>query len=218
MKFFLDTAEVEKIKAANKLFDLEGITTNPTLIMKAGRDQKEAIQEIATIIKGPISVEGVAEKAEEMIKDAEEFAKWAPNVVVKIPMTEEGIKAVQILKKKGIKTNVTLVFSSTQALIAAKAGADYVSPFVGRLDDIGEDGMQLIRDIVVIYKNYGIKTEVITASVRSPAHVVEAAKAGSHIATIPYAVFEKLFKHELTDKGIQRFYEDYKKTLEAKKS
>ncbi|HLC68903.1 MAG TPA: fructose-6-phosphate aldolase [Candidatus Bilamarchaeaceae archaeon] len=211
MKFFLDTAEIDKIRAANELGLVDGVTTNPTLIMKAGKNHKEAIQEICKIVKGPVSVEGVAEKAEQMVKDAVEFAGWAPNVVAKLPMTTEGMKALRTLKHKGIRTNITLVFSPSQALIVGKLGADMVSPFIGRLDDISQDGMQLIRDIVMIYKNYDIKTEVLVASVRSPTHVMEAAKAGAHIATLPYKVFEQLFKHPLTDKGIEQFYEDYKK-------
>ncbi|MDD5337142.1 MAG: fructose-6-phosphate aldolase [Candidatus ainarchaeum sp.] len=212
MKFFLDTANAEKIRAAVELGMCDGVTTNPTIIMKEGKEHKTAIQEIAKIMKGPLSVEGVGQTAEEMVKEGEEFAKWAPNVVVKVPMTAEGLKAVRMLEKKGIRTNVTLVFSASQALLAAKAGASYASPFVGRLDDISEDGMALIRDIVQIYKNYGYKTEIIVASVRHPIHVVEAAKAGAHIATLPADVFEKLFKHPLTDKGIAQFLEDHKKS------
>ena len=211
MKFFLDTADVEKIKQAAECGLVDGVTTNPTLILKAGRDQKTVIQEIAKIISGPISVEGVGMAAEDMVKEGEEFAKWAKNVVVKVPMTQEGLKAVRILEKKGIRTNVTLVFSASQALLAAKAGASFVSPFVGRLDDVSEDGMALIYDIMDIYTNYEFKTEVIVASVRSPMHVVEAAKAGAHIATVPSDVFEKLFKHALTDKGIAQFIEDHRK-------
>ncbi|MFA5077655.1 MAG: fructose-6-phosphate aldolase [Candidatus Micrarchaeia archaeon] len=212
MKFFLDTANAEKIKNAVELGMCDGATTNPTIIMKEGKEHKTAIQEIAKIMKGPLSVEGIGQSAEELVKEGEEFAKWAPNVVVKVPMTAEGLKAVRTLEKKGIRTNVTLVFSASQALLAAKAGASYVSPFVGRLDDISEDGMALIQDIVQIYKNYGYKTEIIVASVRHPIHVVEAAKAGAHIATIPSDVFEKLFKHPLTDKGIAQFLEDHKKS------
>jgi len=216
MKFFLDTANVEKIKEAAELGLIDGVTTNPTLMMQEGRDHKTVIKEIAKILKGPISVEGAEDKAENMIRDAQEFASWAPNVVIKVPMDAEGIKAVRFLGKKGIHTNVTLVFSATQALIAAKAGASYVSPFVGRLDDISADGMQLIRDILQIYRNYGFKTEVIVASIRHPLHVVEAAKAGAHVATIPPGVLEKMWKHPLTDKGIKQFQEDYKKSLAKK--
>lgn len=212
MKFFMDTADVEAIRKAVELGMCDGVTTNPSLILKSGKDQKTAIQEIAKIVKGPISVEGIADDAEGMIREAEEFSKWAPNIVVKIPMTKEGIRAVSALSKKKIKTNVTLVFSASQALLAAKAGATYVSPFVGRLDDISEDGMRLIRDIMDIFYAYGLKTEVIVASIRHPMHVVESAKMGAHIATMPAAVFEKMFNHPLTDKGIAKFKEDHAKT------
>jgi transaldolase len=187
----------------------DGVTTNPSLIMKAGKDHKTVIQEISRIVQGPISVEGVGETAEEMVKEAEEFSSWAKTVVIKIPMTKEGMKAVRLLSAKGIKTNVTLIFSASQALLAAKAGATYVSPFVGRLDDISEDGMKLIYDIMEIYSNYNIQTEVIVASIRHPIHVVESAKIGAHIATVPAAVLEKLWIHPLTDKGIKTFKEHY---------
>ncbi len=207
---------MDKIKKAAELGLVDGITTNPTLIMKSGRDHKQVIQEIAKIVKGPISVEGVGNTAEQLIRDAEEQVKWAPNAIAKLPMTDYGMKALGELTKKGIKTNITLVFSVEQALLVAKLGATYVSPFVGRLDDIGQDGMQLIRDIVQVYRNYGFKTQVLVASVRSPAHVVEAAKAGADVATLPYEVFEKLFRHPLTDKGIEQFYSDYKKTMERR--
>lgn len=216
MKFFIDTANVESIRKAAELGMCDGVTTNPTLIMKEGRDHKTVIQEIAKVMKGPLSVEGITTTAEEMVKEGEDLAKWAPNVVVKIPMTEEGLKAVRILEKKGIRTNVTLVFSASQALLIAKAGASYASPFVGRLDDIGQNGMDLIRDIVQIYNNYGYKTEVIVASVRSTRHVEEAAKAGAHIATIPAKVLGEMYKHPLTDKGIAQFIEDHKKTAAKK--
>lgn len=214
MKFFLDTANVDAIKKAVALQMCDGITTNPTITLRdaPGREHREVVQEIARIVKGPISVEGVGQTAEEIIKEAEEFKKWIPNAVIKVPMTEEGLKAVRILEKKGIKTNVTLVFSPSQALLAAKAGASYVSPFVGRLDDAGEDGMKIVKEIVQIYKNYGFKTKVIVASVRSVKHVIEAAKAGAHIATIPPKVYEDMWKHVLTDKGIAQFIEDYKKS------
>lgn len=216
MKIFLDTANVENIRKAVGWGILDGVTTNPTLIMKEGRDHKQVIQEIAEIVKGPISVEGVGETAEQLVSDALEFSKWAPNVVAKVPMTPEGIKAVFILSKRRIPTNVTLVFSPSQALLVAKAGATYVSPFLGRLDDVSENGMDLIRDIASIYKNYGFKTEILAASIRSPLHVVEAAKAGAHIATMPYEIYEKLWKHPLTDKGIKIFLEDYRKALVEK--
>ncbi|MFH0737759.1 MAG: fructose-6-phosphate aldolase [Candidatus Micrarchaeota archaeon] len=212
MEFFLDTADIDQIKKINEVLELDGVTTNPTLIMKSGKDQKTVIKEIAKIVKGPISVEGVAEDAAGMVKEGEEFSKWAPNIVVKIPMTKEGLKAVRVLSERSIKTNVTLVFSASQALLAAKAGATYVSPFVGRLDDVSENGMKLIAEILEIYCAYGFQTEVIVASIRHPLHVVESARMGAHIATMPAEVFEKMFRHPLTDKGIAQFKEDYAKT------
>lgn len=211
MKIFLDTADVEKIRKAAASGLVDGVTTNPTLIMKSGRDHKEAIVEIAKIVKGPLSVEGVGETAEEMVKDARVFSKWAPNVVAKVPMNEEGLKAVRMLSKEGIPTNVTLVFSCAQALLAAKAGATYVSPFVGRLDDIKEDGMALIEAIVKTFRNYGFKTQVLVASVRSVKHVERAAEIGADVATMPPAVFEQMYRHALTDKGIAMFMDDYRK-------
>ena len=217
MKIFLDTADVDKIKALAATGLVDGITTNPTLILKGGRDHKSAIIEICKLVKGPVSVEGVGETAEEMVKDAREFAKWAPNVVAKVPMNAEGLKAVRILEKEGIPCNVTLVFSAGQALMAAKAGASYVSPFVGRLDDVSEDGLALIEEIIHIYENYGFRTQVIVASVRHPLHVVQAAKIGAPIATIPPEIFEKLFKHPLTDKGIDQFLKDYQAAQSAAK-
>jgi len=217
MKFFLDTANVESIKNAVELGMCDGVTTNPTLIMREGRNQEKVIKEIAGIVSGPVSVEGVGQTAEEILKEADEFSKWAPNLVIKVPMTEEGLKAVRVLEEKGIKTNVTLVFTPSQALLAAKAGASYISPFIGRLDDFSSNGMDVVRDIVQILKNYNYKTEIIVASIRSTDHVVEAAKAGAHIATIPAKVFEEMWKHTLTDKGIQQFLDDYKKSLENSK-
>jgi len=217
MKFFMDTADVESIKKACELGMCDGVTTNPTLIMKSGKDQKQVIQEIAKFVKGPISVEGMGDTAQEMVREGLEFAKWAPNVVVKIPMTKEGIKAVCALSQKDIKTNVTLVFSTSQAILAAKAGATYVSPFVGRLDDVSEDGTSLVHEIITVFENYGFDTEVIVASIRHPRHVVDSALIGAHIVTIPAEVFEKMFKHPLTDKGIAQFKEDHKKSLETKK-
>jgi len=217
MKFFLDTANVDSIKKAVELGMCDGVTTNPSLIMKEGKDHKEVIQSIAKAVKGPVSVEGIGDSYEEIMKEALEFAKWAPNVVIKVPMTKDGLRAVRSLTEKNIKTNVTLVFSVGQALLAAKAGATFVSPFVGRLDDISEDGMQLIYDIMHVYINYDYPTEVIVASVRHPMHVVQAAKSGAHIATIPAEVLEKLWKHPLTDKGIAQFKEDYKKFVEGRK-
>lgn len=213
MKFFLDTADVESIKKAVELGMCDGVTTNPSLILKSGRVQKEVVKEIAKIVSGPISVEGISDDAAGIVREAEEFATWAPNIVVKVPMTKEGIKAVRILSKKKIKTNVTLVFSASQALLAAKAGATYISPFVGRLDDISEDGMLLVEEIMNIFNNYEeFDTQVIVASVRDPVHVTEAAQLGAHIATIPAEVLEKMWNHPLTDKGIAKFKEDYAKS------
>lgn len=217
MKIFLDTADVDKIRALAATGLIDGITTNPTLIMKAGREHKSAIIEICKIVKGPVSVEGVGNTADELVKDAREFSKWAPNVVAKVPMTAEGLKAVRILEKEGIPTNVTLVFSAGQALMVAKAGATYCSPFVGRLDDVSENGMHLIEEILDIYEAYGFKTQVLVASVRSPMHVIEAARMGAHIATVPPEIFEKLFKHPLTDKGIEQFNKDYAAALKNAK-
>ena len=212
MKFFVDTANVEEIRKAVELGICDGVTTNPSLILKAGKPQKEVIKEICKLVSGPVSVEGILDDADGMVKEAEGFASWAPNIVVKVPMTKEGMKAVRILSKKKIKTNVTLVFSASQALLAAKAGATYVSPFVGRLDDISQDGMLLIEEIMDIFENYGFKTEVIVASVRDPIHVVESARLGAHIATIPANVLEKMWHHPLTDNGIAKFKEDHAKS------
>jgi transaldolase len=209
MKIFIDTAIVSEIKEANDLGIIDGATTNPSLIAKSGRDFNEVIEEITSIVDGPISGEVISLEAPGMISEGREIAKMHPNMVVKIPMTREGLKAVKQLSAEGIKTNVTLIFSATQALIAAKAGATYVSPFLGRLDDISSDGMILIKDIVTVFNNYGIQTEIIAASVRHPIHVLECAKAGAHIATIPFGVIDKLFNHPLTDIGIEKFMADY---------
>lgn len=209
MKFFIDTANLEEIKNAYSIGVIDGVTTNPSLIAKEKREPIGLLKEICNIVKGPVSAEAVSTKAEDLIKEARELAKIAPNIVVKIPMTEEGLKAVKQLSSEGIKTNVTLVFSPSQALLAAKAGATYVSPFVGRLDDISHTGMDLIGDIITIYENYLFETEVIVASIRNPLHVVEAAKIGAHIATIPYSVITQLLKHPLTDIGIERFTKDW---------
>ncbi|HQT45013.1 MAG TPA: fructose-6-phosphate aldolase [Candidatus Micrarchaeota archaeon] len=218
MKIFLDTANVDKIRKAASMGLCDGVTTNPSIIMKEGRDHKAVIKEISSIIDGPVSVEGVGTTAEEMVKDAREFAKWGKNIVAKVPMTPEGLRAVKILSKEGIKTNVTLVFSANQGLLAAKAGASYISPFVGRLDDISQDGMELIADLTQILDNYGYEAEIIVASVRHPVHVMLSAKLGAHIATLPPDVFDKMFSHPLTDKGIKQFEEDYKKAqAQAKK-
>jgi transaldolase, putative, TalC family len=211
VKFFIDTANVEEIKEANDLGVISGVTTNPSLVAKEGRDFIEVIKEIASIVDGPISAEVISEDHQGMIDEARKLAAIHNNIVIKIPMTAEGLKAVKVLSKEGIKTNVTLIFSANQALLAARAGATYVSPFVGRLDDISTEGMQLIQDIVEIFKNYDISTEIIVASVRHPIHVLKAAKLGAHIATVPYKVIMQMIKHPLTDAGIQRFKEDWKK-------
>lgn len=209
MKFFLDTANVDKIKEFNDLGMVDGVTTNPTLIAKEGKDFHEVIKEICSIVDGPVSAEVIALDAEGMVEEARELVKLANNVVVKIPMTKEGLKAVNVLSKEGIQTNVTLIFSANQALMAAKAGATYVSPFVGRLDDNGQNGMDLIAEIVQIFTNYGITTEVIVASVRHPIHVIQSAEMGADVATIPFAVLDKMFNHPLTDKGIESFMKDW---------
>jgi transaldolase len=211
MKFFIDTANVEEIKMAAEMGVICGVTTNPSLIAKEGRDFLEVVKEITEIVDGPISAEVISLNADEMVKEAKElYAKINnPNIVIKIPMCEEGLKATKQLTALGIKTNVTLIFSASQALLAAMAGATYVSPFVGRLDDIGQDGMALVEDIVNIFDIYGIKTEVIAASIRSATHVVEAARVGSHIATIPYKVFDAMMNHPLTTSGIERFLKDW---------
>ncbi|MFZ4404567.1 MAG: fructose-6-phosphate aldolase [Pseudobdellovibrionaceae bacterium] len=212
MKFFIDTADVEEIKAAYSKGWVDGVTTNPSLVAKSGKSLKQVIQQICETVKGPVSAEVISLKAEEMIQEGLELAKIAPNVVVKVPMTEQGLIAVKEFSSKGIKTNVTLVFSSLQALLAAKAGATMVSPFVGRLDDIGQDGMQLIQDIVQIFDNYNFKTEVLVASIRHPIHLSQAALMGAHIATIPYKVMQQLTHHPLTEKGLNQFLEDWKKS------
>lgn len=209
MKFFIDTANIDEIKEANELGVISGVTTNPSLIAKEGRDLTEAIKEITSIVNGPISAEVIALDAEGMVKEGEQLAKIHENIVVKIPMTEEGLKATRILSSKGIKTNVTLIFSATQALLASRAGATYVSPFVGRLDDIGENGLNLISDIVEIFTNNNITTEIIVASVRNPIHVLESAKLGADIATAPLKVIKAMIKHPLTDKGIESFMNDW---------
>lgn len=214
MKFFLDTANVEEIKKAIEWGILDGVTTNPTLISKTGRPFKEVVKEILELVEGPVSLETVSLDAEGMIREGRLLAELGENVVVKIPMTPEGMKAVQVLESEGIPTNVTLVFSPMQALIAAKAGASYVSPFVGRLDDISSDGMRLIQDVKDIFDNYEFDTEIIVASVRHPMHVYQAALIGAHICTIPFKVMEQLFKHPLTDIGIERFLKDWEKVPE----
>lgn len=209
MKLFIDTAIVEEIKKANDMGVICGVTTNPSLIAKSGRDFKEVITEITNIVDGPISAEVVSTEAEGMVKEAGELVKIHKNIVIKIPMTEEGLKATKILSSKGIKTNVTLIFSAAQALLAARAGATYVSPFLGRLDDIGMDGMELIKEIVEIFEIHDIRTEIIAASIRSPIHVTKAARCGAHIATVPYKVIIQMAKHPLTDIGIEKFLKDW---------
>ncbi len=209
MQLFLDTANVEEIKKAYALGVISGVTTNPSLIAREGRDFAEVVREITAIVDGPISAEAVSTEAEGMIAEAEDLAAIHPNVVVKIPMTAEGLKAVKALSARGIKTNVTLVFSANQALLAALAGATYVSPFVGRLDDIGHDGLELIQDIMAIYSNYDFPTRVIAASIRHPVHVTMAARAGADIATVPYKVLMQMLKHPLTDLGIEKFLVDW---------
>lgn len=212
MKFFIDTANVEDIKKANDLGVICGVTTNPSLIAKEGRDFKEVIQEIASIVDGPISgeVKATTTDAEGMIAEGREIAAIHPNMVVKIPMTAEGLKVTKVLSGEGIKVNVTLIFSANQALLAARAGAAYVSPFLGRLDDISQPGIDLIQTIVDIFSNYDIQTEIICASVRNPIHITDCALAGADIATVPYKVIEQMIHHPLTDAGIVKFQNDYK--------
>lgn len=212
MKFFIDTANVEDIKRANDMGVICGVTTNPSLIAKEGRDFKEVIKEITSIVDGPISgeVKATTVDAEGMIREGREIAAIHPNMVVKIPMTVEGLKAVKVLSAEGIKTNVTLIFTANQALLAAEAGATYVSPFLGRLDDINQPGIELVRTIAEIFAAYGYETEIIAASVRNPIHVTDCALAGADIATVPYKVIEQMTKHPLTDQGIEKFQADYK--------
>ena len=218
MKIFIDTANIDHIRKANSWGVVDGVTTNPSLIAKEGRDFIQIINEITSIVDGPISAEVISLEAETMVEEAKKLSKIHKNIVIKIPLTEEGLKAVKILNQMNIKTNVTLCFSPLQALLAAKAGATYISPFIGRLDDISHRGMDLVRDIKDIYSNYDIDTEIIVASIRHPLHVLEAAKIGAHIATIPFSVIEKLFKHPLTDIGIDRFLNDWKEAKEKVKA
>lgn len=208
MKFFIDTANINEIKEANALGVLAGVTTNPSLVAKEGVDFHERIREICNVVEGPVSAEVISLEADKMIEEGKELAKIAPNVVVKVPMTTEGLKAVKAFSDLGIRTNVTLVFSAVQALLAARAGATYVSPFLGRLDDIGHNGMDLIRQIAEIFAIHGIETEIIAASVRHSVHVTDAALNGAHIATIPANVIASLVKHPLTDQGIEKFLAD----------
>ncbi|MGW8161944.1 MAG: fructose-6-phosphate aldolase [Desulfobulbales bacterium] len=211
MKFFIDTANIEEIKKAHALGMVDGVTTNPSLIAKEKRPFEELLREICELVDGPVNGEVVSLDAEGMVAEGRKLAAFHPNIVVKIPMITEGLKAVKILSSENIKTNVTLVFSATQALMAAKAGASYVSPFVGRLDDISQVGMDLVSDIMNIYANYGYETEVIVASIRNPIHVLEAALMGADIATIPFKVIDQLAKHPLTDIGMEKFLADWEK-------
>ncbi|MBU3958445.1 MAG: fructose-6-phosphate aldolase [Candidatus Omnitrophica bacterium] len=211
MKIFIDTANISQIKEAVGLGVIDGVTTNPTLIAKENRPVEDLLKEICSLVSGPVSAEVISLDTDGMITEARRLSKIAKNIVVKIPLIKEGLKAVRILSGEDIKTNVTLCFSPSQALLVAKSGADYISPFIGRLDDISAKGMDLVRDIRTIYQAYGFKTKIIVASVRNPLHVVDAALLGADIATIPFAVIEQLIKHPLTDIGIQRFLEDYKK-------
>ena len=209
MRFYIDTANIEEIKEANELGVICGVTTNPSLIAKEGRDFIEVVKEISTIVDGPISAEVISLDHKGMVEEADKLSKIHKNIVIKLPMTLEGLKATKILSQKGIKTNVTLIFSATQALLAARAGATYVSPFVGRLDDIGQDGLSLIEEIVDIFNVNAIETEIIVASVRNPIHVAQAARMGADIATVPYKVITQMTKHPLTDKGIENFLKDW---------
>ena len=209
MKLFIDTANVEEIRKANDLGVICGVTTNPSLIAKEGRIFEEVVKEITSIVDGPISAEVISLESEKMVEEALELVKIHPNIVIKLPMCIEGLKAVKILASKGIKTNVTLIFSATQALLAARAGATYVSPFVGRLDDIGQEGINLISEVAEIFNIHGIETEIISASIRNPIHVTSSALAGAHIATVPYKVIEQMTKHPLTDACIAKFLKDW---------
>lgn len=211
MRIFIDSANIEEIKAASDLGIISGVTTNPSLIAREGRNFRQVVEEIAAIVDGPISAEVISTEAGAMIAEAQELAAISPNIVIKIPMIAEGLKAVKKLAAQGIKTNVTLVFSANQALLAALAGATYVSPFVGRLDDINHDGMQVIADIVPIYAQYGLETQVIAASIRHPLHVLQAARLGADIATVPYKVIMQMVKHPLTDAGLAKFLADWEK-------
>ncbi len=211
MKIFIDSANIKDIQAAAEMGVVDGVTTNPSLIAKENKPARDLLKEICRIVDGPVSGEVISVEMKGMLEEAQELAKIAPNMVIKIPLIKEGLKAVKALSSKGVKTNVTLCFSPSQALLAAKAGATYISPFIGRLDDISQVGMELIGDIKQIYANYQFKTEIIVASVRNPVHVVDAAKIGADIATIPFGVIDQLIRHPMTDIGLQKFLEDYKK-------
>ncbi|WP_242396122.1 fructose-6-phosphate aldolase [Anaeromyxobacter oryzisoli] len=216
MKFFIDSADVGDIRKALALGLCDGVTTNPSLVAKTGRAFDDVLKEIVSLVPGPISAEVTATDAEGMLAEARRYARFGEQVVIKVPLVVEGLRAVKTLSEEGIKTNVTLCFSPVQALLAAKAGATYVSPFVGRLDDISEDGMAMVADILQIYRNYGFATQVLVASVRNPIHVLRAAKLGAHVATIPYSVIEQLAKHPLTDSGLKKFLADWEKVPKAK--
>ncbi len=217
MKFFIDTANLKEIQEAQEMGVLDGVTTNPSLVSKEGREFQSLIKEICSIVDGPVSAEVVSVDVEGMVKEGKDLAKIHKNIVVKLPTIPEGVKAAKRLISEGIKVNMTLVFSPNQALVVGKIGATYVSPFIGRLDDISQEGMELIRQIVMIYENYGFKTEVLTASVRNPVHVVDAALAGAHVATIPFKVIQQLLKHPLTDIGLKKFLSDWDKGAQPKK-
>jgi len=215
MKIFVDTANVEEIRQAAAWGVIDGVTTNPSLVAKEGRDFRSVVMEISEIVEGPISVEAVSLRAAEIVEEARRLASWHPNIVVKIPFIQEGVKATCQLAREGIRINVTLCFSANQALLAAKAGGTYCSIFLGRLDDAGHDGMEVVREALQIYRNYHFATEIIAASIRHPLHVVGAAKAGAHIATIPFKVLEQTFRHPLTDAGLKKFLEDWEKVPKA---
>jgi len=209
MKFFIDTADVEEIREAKSLGILDGVTTNPSLIARTGRPFRETVEEICALVDGPVSLEVIGTEREAMLEEGRDLAKIAPNAVIKCPLTHAGLQATKALTDEGIRVNVTLCFSATQALFAAKAGATYISPFIGRLDDIGHEGMEIIRQIRQIYDNYGFRTEVLAASIRHPLHVLDAALAGADVATIPFKVFSKLIQHPLTDRGLEAFLRDW---------
>jgi transaldolase len=213
MKFFVDTAELDEIREAKFMGILDGVTTNPSLIAKAHKPFKETMIDICNVVKGPTSIEVTALDYKQMLDQAHEYAKWSEYAIIKLPITRDGVKACAALSKEGIKTNLTLCFSAPQAMLVAKAGATYVSPFLGRVDDVGWEGMELVRDIRLIFNNYGYKTQILAASLRHPLHVLEAAKAGADVGTMPFKVLEMLFHHPLTDKGLEQFTKDWEKAF-----